>query len=129
MGDFWARWRVAILLVGGVSLVILVSILAFGGASPRIAPKSDPLVVATAAHATIATPGSVTPAPESAAPSAAPLAAATTASPWKKAEPIPGAKATWDTNFGDPFESDAGNPGDVRTLVTVGAFRLGVTHA
>ncbi|MBI2395290.1 MAG: hypothetical protein HYV09_37320 [Deltaproteobacteria bacterium] len=126
MNELWKRWRVAIGMVVAASAAVLVLVI-FVGPAPSV--TSDPNAKASAAAST---PGATTAAPVVAQ---APLAAATTAakatttSVWPDPPAkLPGEKATWDESYGDPFESDAGRPSDVRELVRVGAFRLGVTN-
>lgn len=128
MGELLRRWRVAIVLVGSACALIAVAILTLGGQRAPVAPNaavasSSPRVTPSAPPPM---PASVT-APAALAPS--PSVSASTTSSWPKPEPIPGVTATWDPSFGDPFESKAGRPSDVREIVRVGGIRLGVTNA
>lgn len=47
---------------------------------------------------------------------------------WPEPEAPPPPAVSADSKLGDPFDSDAGRPHDVRELVRVGAIRLGVTN-
>lgn len=127
MGEVLRRWRVAIVLVGSVCALIAIAVIALAptrSAAPAAASVATttsapppPLTVASAASA--AKPSSTT----------IPSAKASASSAFPVPEKIDGITATFDPSFGDPFESKAGRPGDVRELVRVGDVRLGVTNA
>lgn len=131
MGDVSARWRAPLAIVGAVCLVVGVLVLVLAGGEARAPGPSGASAVSAARPTPPPTSpigaggGSGAASPRGAAASS-PTAAGSVVWP-EPSVPIP-YKATKDPSFGDPFESDAGLPSDVRVLATVGAFRLGVTN-
>jgi hypothetical protein len=131
MADAGPRWRAPLVIVGVTCAVVAALVIVFGGGEAG-GPKGAASSSGTVAQAPSAQPpfGGL----RSAAPGVATVASASTTVAAKStvvwpepSVPIP-YKASRDPNFGDPFESDAGLPSDVRVLTTVGAFRLGVTN-
>lgn len=128
MNELWKRWRVAIFMIAAASAAVLLLMVFVGPARTvtfdATVDAKSPVAASTVAAGTAAP--TVAPAPPS---TVAAATTATTTSVWPDPPAkLPGEKATWDPSYGDPFESDAGRPSDVRELVRVGAFRLGVTN-
>jgi hypothetical protein len=128
MGDEAARWRLPIYLAGGSLAAIALVIGVFGRAgtappAPARPAESAASVSASTSRAELRVPAAS--ARIDVAPSA-PASAASTANVWPE-PPKHDVVATWSKDFGDPFEGDGGHKGDVRELLQVGAFRLGVT--
>ena len=125
-----SRWRGPVALVAAFVVLDLAVILLVTWPSTKSEKVKSDLVPPSSAPAS--------PVPATSRPRASPLRAALSAgghpvaprSPvaWPQARPIQGVRATWDEQYGDPFESDAGAPRDIRVLTQVGAFRLGVTN-
>lgn len=134
MHGVWKRWRTAFLLVAAFLSVDLLLVVVFSLASDRRpAAPEPPAARAEVLAAPSARPG-LPPGALSAPPPAPPprppasASAAPARALWPEPKPIEGVSAVWDPSHGDPFESDAGLPRDVRVLVRVGAFRVGITN-
>lgn len=129
MNNAWQRWRIPILFLAAQIAIIAVMYLLLGRSKSRrsldVVGRTSPRTNAGRVEATTKTVGGavITDIPPSTA--TAPKTPASVL--WPEPEPIKGVGWTSDPNFGDPFESDGGRPGDVRVLTRVGAFRLGVT--
>ncbi len=120
----WSRWKIAIVMVGGLVAAIAALVIAIRPATTTpVRAAEAPVISSTPAASSMSFAS-----PTISGTAAAPKPSTAAANAWPTPKPIQGLSATWDPHFGDPFESDAGLPSDVRELVRVGEFRLGVTN-